>query len=336
MTASKNFFFFFTLFCVLCFPLSQGEACVMRPEKINLPDTINGWRLGGEPKRIEKTTIFDYMNGAGELYLSYHFDHLSIYEYKNKSGNDIVVELYAMKDSQDAFGLLSLDWGGEPVDLRQPEEGKSKKAIIPQNRALYGKGLLRVWSDNLFIRIMAFKDMPGVKEVILRLGEIITTGRGHPSPPEMLHSVKLSPDSPWTLRKDRTAYFRSYLVLNSLFYISHENILNLDLSTEAVIVTYEREQETREKQTARLVVIKYPDQERAATALDSFFKAYLPDQKSKVTPDRERESQDFFPIEDGWMGFKLRGRGLALVFECPDKQSAQEMIEQALLDLFSN
>jgi len=336
MTISRYFFFFFTLFCVLYFPLSLGEACVMKPEEINLPDTIDGWKLERVPKRIEKTNIFDYMNGAGELYLSYHFDHLAVYEYKNKSGNDIVVELYTMKDPQDAFGLLSMDWGGEPVNLGEPEKRKFIKAIIPQNRALYGKGLLRVWSDNLYIRIMAFKDMPGVKEVILRLGEIITAGRGHPSPPEMLHSVKISTDSPWTLRKDRTAYFRSYLVLNSLFYISHENILNLDLSTEAVIVTYERELESREKQTARLVVIKYPDQERAVTALDSFFKAYLPDQKSKVMPDRERESQGFFHIEDGWMGFRLSGRGLALVFECPDKQSAQEMIEQALLDSLSN
>jgi len=336
MTRSKYFFFFFVLFSVLLFPLSHGEACVMRPEKINFPDTIDGWRLEGEPKRIDKANIFDYMNGAGELYLSYHFDHLLVYKYKNKSGNDIVVELYTMKSPQDAFGLLSLDWGGEPVNLGQPEDGKFMKAIIPQNRALYGKGLLRVWSDNLYIRIMAFRDVPGVKKVILRLGEIITAGRSHPLPPEMLRSVKISTDSPWTLMKDRTAYFRSYLVLNSLFYISHENILNLDLSTEAVIVTYERELETREKQTARLVVIKYPDQERAVTALDSFFKAYLPDQKSQVTPDRERESQGFFHIEDGWMGFRLSGRELALVFECPDKQSAQEMTEQVLLDSLSN
>jgi len=304
----------------------------MKPEKINLPNTIDGWKLEGAPRLIDKTNIFDYMNGAGELYLSYHFDHLSVYEYKNKSGNDIVVELYNMKDSQDAFGLLSLDWGGEPVRLDQPEEEKHREAVIPQDRAFYGKGLLRVWSDNLYVRIMAFKDVPGVREAILRLGKIITAGRSHPPPPEMLLAVKHPTDFPWTLRKDRTAYFRSYLVLNSLFYLSHENILNLDLFTEAVIVTYEKEQESREKQSARLLVIKYPDYGKAVTALDSFFKAYLPDQNSKLVPDKDRESQDFFHIEDGWTGFRLSGRGLALVFECPDKKSAREIIQQALLN----
>ena len=189
MMTSRYFFFFFTLFCVFYFPLSQGEAGVMRPEKISLPDTIDGWKLEGEPQRIEKTNIFDYMNGAGELYLSYHFDHLLVYEYKNKSGNDIIVELYTMKDSRDAFGLLSLDWGGESVNLGQPEQGRSKKAITPLDRALYGKGLLRVWSDNLYVRIMAFRDVPGVRDVILRLGKIITAGRSHSSLPEMLHSA---------------------------------------------------------------------------------------------------------------------------------------------------
>lgn len=333
MITIKGFFLWlFALFLMLFFPLSQGDTSVMQTDKINLPDTIDGWRLEGPPRIIDKTNIFDYMNGAGELYLSYHFDHLLVYEYKNKSGNDILVELYTMKDSQDAFGLLSLDWGGEAVELNHPNADNSEKSIVPQSRALYGKGLLRVWSDNLYIRIMAFKDMPGVREGILRLGKIITADRSNPPPPEMLLSVKPSTDSPWTLKKDRTAYFYSYLVLNSLFYLSHENILKLNHSTEAMIVTYEREQEKREKQPARLLVIKYSDQEKAVTALDIFFKAYLPDQNKEVMPDRDRESQGFFHIEDGWMGYRLLDCFLALVFECPNKKSAQEIINQAILD----
>ena len=182
----------------------------MPSDKISLPESIDGWRLEGQPQRIDKTNIFDYMNGAGELYLSYHFDHLLVYEYKNKNENDILVELYHMKDSQDAFGLLSLDWGGEAVELNHSGAGKSGKSIVPSNRALYGRGLLRVWSDNLYIRILALKESPGVKEVILQFGKLITTNRESPSPPELSQIIKPSIDSPWAVKKDRTAYFYSH------------------------------------------------------------------------------------------------------------------------------
>ena len=34
-----------------------------------------------EPRRITEETIFDYMDGAGELYLAYRFGHLDVYVY---------------------------------------------------------------------------------------------------------------------------------------------------------------------------------------------------------------------------------------------------------------
>lgn len=322
----------FVISFVLFFPLSQRKSSIMQSDKINLPETIDGWRLEGPPRRIDKTNIFDYMDGAGELYISYHFDHLLVYEYKSKSDNDILVELYTMKYSQDAFGLLSLDWSGEVVELNHLKTEKSETSISPQSRALYGKGLLRVWSNNLYVRIMAFRDVPEVKKVILELGKKITANRSNPPPPEMLRIIKPPMNSPWTLRKDRTAYFYSHLVLNSLFYLSHENILNLNHSTEAVIVTYEKEPSNRELPSARLLVIKYPDNEQAVTALEDFIKAYLPDQKREIKLDINQENKDFFQIEDGWMGYRLLNQYLALVFECPDQRSAQEIMNQAVLN----
>jgi hypothetical protein len=74
-----------------------------------------------------------------------------------------------MRDERDAFGLLSLDWGGEPVTLKtESHEPASGNDIVPPHRALYGKGLLRAWAGNLYIRIMAFQDTPRVKDVILK------------------------------------------------------------------------------------------------------------------------------------------------------------------------
>ena len=50
-----------------------------------------------------------------------------------------------MKTPDDAFGLLSNDWGGEvpPFDRARPRA--TQAASVPDDRALYGGGLLRMW-----------------------------------------------------------------------------------------------------------------------------------------------------------------------------------------------
>ncbi len=325
------FSIFSTIFFILLISRLQGESNIMQANTINLPDTIDGWELEGPPRHIDETNIFDYMNGAGELYLSYNFDHLNVYEYTDANDNEIMVEIYHMKHSRDAFGLLSLDWDGEAVRLTGQQEKDEGHPLVPFSRALYGEGLLRIWADNLYVRILALKESPGVREVILQLGEIISAGRTPGLYPEMLKAVLPSQDSSWTVKRERTAYFYSHLILNSLFYLSHENILNLDHSTEALLVTFEKRHSGEEKNSAKLLIIKYPDNKQAAEALEDFYKAYLPEGGGKIKLDTGRENQNFFKLEDGWLGYKLLNGYLALVFESPDIESAREIISRAKL-----
>ncbi len=97
------------------------------------------------------------------------------------------------------------------------------------------------------------------------------------------------------------------------------------------MVTFEKEQKDKAKHSVPLLVIKYPDHKRASTALTDFSNAYLPDRNKEINPEKGREIQDFFHIEDGWLGYKLVNRYLALVFECPDPESAREVLSQAVL-----
>lgn len=295
----------------------------MQSDKINLPDTIERWRLENPPKRIDSKNIFDYMNGAGELYLGYHFDHLWVYEYRDQSGNDILVELYHMKGSNDAFGLLSLDWGGE---------GETTRFTFPD--ALYGKGLLRVRSNNIYARIMVVKETPAARDIILKLGEIITANRSNPAPPKLLQVLEPVLGSHWTLRRDRIGYFYSHLVLNSLYYLSHENILNLNHSTEAVIAAYEKTLKDHGQKRFHFLVINYPDHQQALMALNGFVEAYLTDRKRENQPELKNENKQFYQIEDGWMGYQLQNRYLALVFECPDLESAREIMNGVNLNKY--
>ncbi|MGB6280272.1 MAG: hypothetical protein WBG91_08680, partial [Syntrophobacteria bacterium] len=71
----------------------------------------------------------------------------------------------------------------------------------------------------------------------------------------------------------------------------------------------------------------------AQQALDHFHKTYLPEQKKNFGTSSMTESQSYFKIEDGWLGYKVYGPCVALVFECPDENSARMIIEQIQFNL---
>jgi len=317
----------FILSIVMLASISEGATGSMKTCKLNLPESIGAWSRPESVKIIDSTNIFKYMNGAGELYLGYRFDHLEVFEFTSENQDNILVELYFMETSDDAFGLLSLDWGGEPVSFDGLSANSPNQALTSWNRALYGAGLLRIWSDNLYIRIMAFRETPASRQAVLALGKAITANRKTPPEPELLKLLSPHVGSAWKLRRDRMRFFRSYLALNSTYYLSHENILDFDLSTEAVIAPYEPISGAGDRTRSRFLLVKYENRARAWKALNHFHDAYLPEHKKEFTADSPEKSQSFFKIEDGWMGYKLIDNIVAIVFECPDRKSAGVIIQ---------
>lgn len=294
---------------------------------MNLPKTINGWTMSEEPRKITAKGIFDYMDGAGELYLGYRFQHLDVYEYASPGEENILVELYWMDSSDEAFGLLSGDWGGDSVDLGQPPTPHDGAATWPGTRALYGGGLLRIWSDNLYVRVMAFHETAKSKAAVMELGRIIVKGRANPTPPRLISAVPLAGDAAIKLQPNRVCYFRSHLVLNSIYFLSTGNILDLGHSVEAVTATY-RSSDADKKHSSRLLLLRYRDNPSAKAAIAHFEKIYLPE-KHRATAESSSKSSQFCEIEDGWLGYAWQGRCVALVFECPRRESAARLLEDA-------
>ena len=299
----------------------------MDERTVNLPKTIGVWTRSDSARIIDSSNIFNYMNGAGELYLSYNFDHLQVYEYTTADQQDgITVEVYVMNTSNDAFGLLSMDWGGEPIAIHPSPLIQTAPTIAPPTRALYGGGLLRLWSDTIYARVMASLETPESKKTILSLGRKIAEGRKIPAEPKLLKILPKTIGSDWKLRKDRIGYFRSHLVLNSLYYLSHKNILNLDHSTEVVTAPYENISNAGSSKSVQLLFVKYATPKNAKKALDDFHNAYLHEHGKVMGPGTIEKYTNFFNIEDGWLGYALNGADLSLVFECPNRESAQMII----------
>ncbi|MFC1829508.1 DUF6599 family protein [Thermodesulfobacteriota bacterium] len=299
----------------------------MSANKPNLPKTVGAWSRPDTPRVIDSTNIFAYMNGAGELYLGYRFRYLDVYEYTADQQKSILVELYFMETSNDAFGLLSLDWGGEPMVLNPASATEASPDIAPPGRALYGRGLLRIWSDTIYARVMAERETSESREAVLSLGRAIVANQKNEDEPRVLNNLPEKIASDWTLRRDRIGYFRSHLVLNSLFYLSHQNILDLDLSTEAVTAPYEKISDAADRKRSQLLLVKYENPVRAREALNHFHEAYLPEYEKTISENMDVNIH-CYKIEDGWLGYQLHGRFIALVFGCPDQEVARFFIKQ--------
>jgi hypothetical protein len=308
--------------------LIGGATGGMNAAKLNLPKTVGVWTRPDSIRLINSKNIFEYMNGAGELYLGYRFHHLEVFDYASDSQDSILVELYFMETTGDAFGLLSLDWGGEPVSLDGSSASTSNKLFTSPTRALYGGGLLRLWSDHVYARVMAERETPASKEAVLALGRAIAAGAKNPPEPQLIKILPLKIGSAWNMRIDRLSFFRSHLVLNSIYYLSHENILDLDLSAEAVIAPYEHISNAGDPKRSQFLLVQYENLDRARKALNHFHDAYLPEYKKNITADSAAKSSSLFKLEDGWLAYKLLGKYIFIVFECPDQESAGAIIQK--------
>jgi len=224
--------------------------------------------------------------------------------------------------------LLSLDWGGEPVSFDGSPAAASNISLTSSTSALYGGGLLRLWSDTIYARILAERETPASRDAVFALGKAITANAKNPPVPDLVKILPLKVNSAWKLRRDRLSYFRSHLVLNSIYYLSHENIFDLDLSAEAVIATYEHTSSSEDLKRSQLMLVKYENLERARKGLNLFHDAYLPEYTKENTAGSAANSPSLFKLEDGWLAYKMVGKYLAIVFECPDQESARTIIQK--------
>ncbi len=301
---------------------------------MRLPTTVGAWTRAAAPQTITARNIFDYMDGAGELYLAYRFDRLDVIEYSAPALGSIVVELYWMQTSDDAFGLLSGDWSGEAVNLAQAPAAAAGGTAVPPHRALYGAGLLRIWADQVYARVLASKETAASRKAVLELGRAIAARGGSPAPPRLLSALPRSAGPGLGLRADRVWFLRSHLVLNSAYFLATENILNLDSSTEVAVAPYAGGLPGEGPNSAQLILARYAGVERARQALARFREAYLPDMR-KVPPPPGSAESGLLRIEEGWIGYRLAGRSLALVLGGSTSDVARVLLERAVRNLES-
>ena len=266
-----------------------------------LPPAVSGWQKSRDDRVYSRDDIFDYHEGAGDLYLAFDLRFVFVREYSKPEAPVIVVEIHQMSSAADAFGIFTQDRRGREVHLGQD--------------ALYDGGSLWFWKGDVFVRIKAERESPEAKDTVMQLGGAIdSTIFNAGLKPEILARLPVESLEPGTVR-----YFHTVVSLNSQYFMSNVNVLNLSPETQVVMARYK---EGRAQGT--LILVEYPSEERAFSAYGRFIEIFL---LKRFAPDRS------FPpvkLENGkYAGAVPSGRWLAIVVEADKEAMVVDLLKRA-------
>ncbi len=258
-----------------------------------VPDGIYGWKVQDKVETYDRETIFDYIDGAGEIYLMYDFRRVVVFHLTRASQPQITIEVFDMGSSGDAFGVFSHAREGEEEGIGQGSE--------------YRGGVLCFWKGEFFVCVFSEGETPeaekAVAELAARIAEKITVTGARPK------LIDYLPDQ--SLAENSVRYFHKHTSLNYHYFVASENVLKLGMHTQAVLARYE-------PTSSYLLCVSYPDQGQAGEAFGSFVSSYIP----------EAAESGAARMDDGkWTAVKQQGPFVVVVFDAPTKADAQNLIK---------
>ncbi len=281
---------------VLMAPTSQANA--LEDMRTRLPRETNGWAAEPEDRIFNQKTIFSYINGGAEVYKAYNMRQCLSRRYTKTDGPTIILDIFDMGSSEDAFGVFTHDTDGNMIDIGQD--------------ARFRSGWLSFWQHRYFVSIYAEEETASAENAVKDLGRAVAAVMPQKGTrPDLL--LKLPAEG---LESGSIRYLHHPAILNYHFYLSDENILNLSPETKAVLADYQSG-----NKSARMLLISYPDPDAAKKSRDRFFENYLPD----------ADKTGMAMLEDGkWAAASLKDRLLAVVLEADSRQLAQHLLKPFL------
>jgi hypothetical protein len=261
-----------------------------------IPDKFDGFKAVGNIESYNRQTIFDYIDGAGEVYLLYDFKDVAVKKLLGPDSTEITVEIFDMGSSNDAFGIFSHSRQGNDIGIGGGSD--------------FRDGFLCFWKNRYFVCAYSSKQAASFNDTIIALGKDIASRILRESDKPDILGI-LPEDG---LIESSPIYFHKQTSLNYHYFISEENILNLDKNTEAVIANYEPDRMT-------LLCIKYPRPDLALESYDNFVSNYIPEAKGTGAAK----------TEDGkWVRVLNVGHYFIAVFDAPNEESATLLVDKVI------
>lgn len=98
---------------------------------------VKGWKQTGAILTFSPRKLYDYIDGAADLYLTYEFQELKVAEYQNEKKASVTVEVYRHKTPIQSFGIYSQERLSNANFLNIGAQGLMEKNILIFTQANY-------------------------------------------------------------------------------------------------------------------------------------------------------------------------------------------------------
>jgi hypothetical protein len=107
------------------------------------PD-MEGWTKDGDPATYLPDNLFEYIDGAADVYLSYEFEELATLTYDRGEKKSLSIDIYRHGDLRNAFGIYSQEKPRNGRFLRIGTEG------------YYEQGVLNFFHGPYYVKLVGF------------------------------------------------------------------------------------------------------------------------------------------------------------------------------------
>ncbi len=262
-----------------------------------LPTGINEWKASGQDRYFYPETLYEYINGGAELFISYGFERVISRTYKRSGQPEIQVEIFDMVEPKNAFGVNC--HGREKLDNTYGQGSQTFQGAILFWKGPYYVSIVCGYQTSMSkkaMEIMAHK----IDKKIKIEGEL----------PEIVSWIPEEDLAPETV-----FYFHHYVWQNAFYFIADDNFLNIDDTTDAILAKY-GPPDTR----FYLLMVQYANAEDAREAYRNFLRQYAP----------ELEEKPAAKMEDGkWTGIRVEQELFICVFNGETEEAVELLLDRA-------
>lgn len=114
-----------------------------------------GWKRSGQVQTFGAGTLYEYIDGAADLYLMYEFVELRVMDYENEQRGQVTVDVYRHKTPLYAFGIYS-------------QERLPQAEFLPIGlEAYYQRGLLNLLTGPYYVKLSSVNTGPEDRQILI-------------------------------------------------------------------------------------------------------------------------------------------------------------------------
>jgi hypothetical protein len=131
-------------------------GAALEAKDFNFPE-VTGWKQSGEIQTFIPKNLYEYINGAADLYFAYDFQELKVAEYQNEKKASVTVDVYRHRTPLYAFGIYSQERLSEANFLDIGIQG------------YYEKGFLNFLTGPYYVKLSTINTGPEDRRCLLPL-----------------------------------------------------------------------------------------------------------------------------------------------------------------------